>query len=516
MNPNRFGRWSGVMVMALLLAGGEVGGQAPVPPADPCEAPIPPEMGTDYDDNCWAYTPDSSGAMFTELWEKSVEVDCPVLDWIAGEVVPVISCAEVETSKPGSASRSGEPDLKAGVIHCLFEADGYDCGNHDEPCEIDPDSLTTTWTIETEHQVEPKNGTGEEAQFTVSVPEDQTGPIEFEVAFKVSGEGGYPELLAEKGCVLEVDAGKVPVTVHPVRLVINTSPDTPLAGTVVNYGLGEGSLIPPDMVVTWGIPSTTMDPSNCQFSQTDVHALSGSFVLPPTCSGSLPISVEVCDVTVLASVAYECRDCSAQISAWQATYDQLNELNRTLNALNRALDTAHRSYGAALLVVMARFGMHFGSAGAGCAVPSLESWKNAAEALASTSALLADKIADLAEDGEANETELEMLNRAMQEAADLKAQLDALIAEYEEVVEEVNALMGILPDQAAAVRSCVQEVDSMSLCDATIAAIFGIMHERPIGGQTTINFCLQMCVDLPGFEMETDTCVYYYGQPIGN
>lgn len=516
MQGIRWSRWAVAVLVALLLAGGEGGGQTPATPSDPCVAPIPPEMGADYDDNCWAYTPNSSGAMFTELWEKKIEVDCPVLDWTTGEIAPVVSCAKVGTSKTESASRPGEPDLKAGEIHCLFEADGYDCGNHDEPCDINPDTLATTWTIETEHQVQPKSGTGEEAQFTVTVPEDETGPIEFEVTFKVKGEGCYPELLADKGCVLEAEAGKVPVTVHPVRLIIKTSPATPLAGTVVNYWLGEGSLIPPGMEVTWAIPSITMDPSNCQFSQTDVHALSGTFVLPPSCSGALPIGISVCDVWEGASIAYECRDCSAQISAWRATYDQLNELKITLVEFNVALGEAYQAYGAALLNVMARFGMQFGSAGAGCAVPSLQSWQNAAEGLASASALLADKIADLAENGETNETELEMLNRAMQEAADLKAQLDELIAEYEEVVEEVNTLMGILPDQAAEVRSCVQAVDSMSLCDGTIEAILAATGEDPYGGQTTIYFCTMMSVNLPGFEMETDTCVYYYGQPIGN
>lgn len=238
--------------------------------------------------------------------------------------------------------------------------------------------------------------------------------------------------------------------------------------------------------------------------------------MPPNSSGAFPIGVGVCDVWEGASVAYECHDCAARISAWQATYDRLDELKRTLNALNRALDAAHRSYGAALLGVMARFGMQFGSAGSGCAVPSPQAWRNAAEGLASTSAFLADKIADLAEDGELDETELEMLNQAMQEAADLKAQLDELIAEYEEVVEEANALMGILPDQAAAVRSCVQEVDSASLCEDTIAAILEITGENPYGGQTTIYYCTRMSVNLPGFEMGTETCVYYYGQPIGN
>ena len=52
MKANRQGRWSGVMAMALLVAGGEVSGQSPAVPADPCEAPIPPEMGAAYDDNC--------------------------------------------------------------------------------------------------------------------------------------------------------------------------------------------------------------------------------------------------------------------------------------------------------------------------------------------------------------------------------------------------------------------------------------------------------------------------------
>ena len=62
---------------------------------DPCDDPIPPELGADYDDNCWAYSPDSSGAMFTKLWEKTVEVDCPVLEWDAGTIEPLVLCAKV-------------------------------------------------------------------------------------------------------------------------------------------------------------------------------------------------------------------------------------------------------------------------------------------------------------------------------------------------------------------------------------------------------------------------------------
>lgn len=260
MKGDRCSRWRGAVLMAFLIfLGSEVKGQNPATPADPCVAPIPPEMGADYDDNCWAYTPNSSGEMFTPLWSKDVEVDCPILGWETGEIVPVVLCTKVGTSKEGNTSRPGEAELTSGEIRCLYEADGHDCGNSDQPCDTDPEFLETTWKIETDHDVTPKSGSGEEASFFVAMPEDATAPITFDVVFKVTGEGCYPELLQAKGCSLEVEAGTVPVTVHPVRLIIKTSPETPLAGSVVNYWLGDGSLIPPGMVVTWGIPSITMD-----------------------------------------------------------------------------------------------------------------------------------------------------------------------------------------------------------------------------------------------------------------
>ena len=145
-----------------------------------------------------------------------------------------------------------------------------------------------------------------------------------EVAFTVAAEGGYSDLLKAKGCTLDVEAGKVPVTVHPVRLIIKTDPETPWAGDVVTYSLGAGSLLPPDMEVAWTAPNNNYE---CESDSTKPPtAGGGQFRIPFYEKGSYEISAAVCDVSEKSSVSSECKDCSELVNIWNVAYGKYKDI----------------------------------------------------------------------------------------------------------------------------------------------------------------------------------------------
>lgn len=105
----------------------------------------------------------------------------------------------------------------------------------------------------------------------------------------------------------------------------------------------------------------------------------------------------------------------------------------------------------------------------------------------------------------------------MQRAAELKSQLDAEIAKYEEVEVEINTLMEVLPERAKEVSTCVQEVKYAALCEETMFSLLEAKGEKPqqqIGFYGEDFYCKPMSVQLPSFEMKKLTCIYYYGQLI--
>lgn len=294
---------------------------------DPCEDPLPPEHGTDYDDNCWAFTPQSSDALFTPLWEKKVEVDCPSLSWEEGDAPSVVLCGKVGSGKTGTANRPGSIQIHDGEIRCIYEAEGHDCDSPDPyPCVIDPESLSTTWKIESDYDVTP-SGSGDEAEFTVQIPEDASGPIEFDVAFTVATEGPYPELLEEHNCNnMEVESGRVPVIVHPVKLIITYEPEEPWAGDVVSYSLGENSLVPPDMEVQWIAPNNLYTDGNCEVLTFEPTYTGGMFMFDPHHSCQEYIIAHVCSVVAEVVVSSKCIDCILLYNQWLETYEWLNML----------------------------------------------------------------------------------------------------------------------------------------------------------------------------------------------
>jgi hypothetical protein len=491
MKSNRQGRWSGVMVMALLFTGGVVGGQSTAVPADPCEAPIPPEMGADYDDNCWAYTPNSSGAMFTEMWEKRVEVDCPALDWTTGEISPVISCAKVGSNKPETASRPGKPNLKAGNIHCLYEADGYDCGNHEEPCTINPDSLATSWIIETDHQVQPKSGIGEEAKFDVSMPEDETGPIEFEVAFKVKGEGCYPELLDANGCVMEAEAGKVPVTVHPVRLIINIQPEEPWAGEVVAYSLEAESLVPPDMAVQW---AAINDFADCSGNERSLPSPGGgSFVTPYHRDSESPIIATVCAVVQKMVVTAHCKSCEDVLSSFLAAYNLQNDLvEQILEKQPQALSLQQQIKLIELKISM----LLILEISSGCASANAPGKQDVPKTIAEFLGKAYEAVADQPEQADKLNQYAEELYELMTEYIELG--FDAL---YNEYVDQTK----ITKEKSDDAEACMGSVPYAALCLSTIEQARSIceMPDIFMGSE----FCEPVKINMPkAAELVKTTC----------
>jgi len=220
---------------------------------------------------------------------------------------------------------------------------------------IDPESLSTTWKIESDYDVTP-SGSGDEAEFTVQIPEDASGPIEFDVAFTVATEGPYPELLEEHNCNnMEVESGRVPVIVHPVKLIIKYEPEEPWAGDVVSYSLGEGSLVPPDMEVQWSAPNNL---NQCGSSVAQQPTpIGGAFKFPPYKEEYYTISVSVCENVEHVPIKSRCHDCTAYAEEWTKVYVTQYDLALLIKALSDKILIAEESIGTKTIAAAMMFGI---------------------------------------------------------------------------------------------------------------------------------------------------------------